>query len=48
MCQAMIANISKTQQCHVIQDIGKTVVLFKRNLNAIKINLSLANNQVMR
>lgn len=37
---AMIAVISETQKCEVVQHIGKTVVLFKRNSNNIKIALS--------
>lgn len=36
---AMIAAIEATQKCEVVQYIGKTVVLFKRNSNNIKIEL---------
>lgn len=35
----MIAAIRETQKCEVVQYIGKTVVLFKRNSNHIKIEL---------
>lgn len=36
---AMIDKITAIQHCEVIQYIGKTVVLFKRNPNNIKITL---------
>ncbi|PIE45342.1 MAG: ribosome assembly RNA-binding protein YhbY [Gammaproteobacteria bacterium] len=36
---AMITAIEDKQQCQVVQYIGKTVVLFKRNSNNIKITL---------
>lgn len=35
----MIDNIKKQQQCEIIQYIGKTVVLFKANRQAPKIEL---------
>lgn len=37
--EAMIAAIESEQKCDVVQYIGKTVVLFKRNSNDIKIEL---------
>lgn len=36
---AMIAQIAEVQKCEIVQYIGKTVVLFKRNTNNIKIEL---------
>lgn len=36
---AMMAQIIATQHCEVVQYIGKTIVLFKRNSNNIKIEL---------
>lgn len=33
----MIAQITERQKCEVVQYIGKTVVLYKRNSNNIKI-----------
>lgn len=36
---AMIETIEAIQKCEVVQYIGKTVVLFKRNSNNIKIEL---------
>lgn len=37
--EVMIADICEAQKCELIQYIGKTVVLFKRNSNNIKIEL---------
>ncbi len=37
--EVMIAQIKNVQQCEVVQYIGKTVVLFKRNPDKSKIKL---------
>lgn len=37
--ETMIAAIADRQHCEVVQYIGKTVVLFKRNSNNMKIEL---------
>ncbi|MGY0399424.1 MAG: YhbY family RNA-binding protein [Ostreibacterium sp.] len=41
--QTMIETITATQKCEAIKYIGKTVTLFKRNSNNIKIELPKAS-----